>query len=302
MSLATLHNPSASTHTPASAAACEPRTAPKNRTLILQSLRKKHAPPSLLNESTPSRQFLLFICSRNLRLTGRHHRQGNASIFTLLTTILVVTPRQLPPIRIRHRCHEQLRGVHPSTTSTHTTWHTPWSAGPSPFHATALADCSDPSLDPKFIGKYCRTKGHTALEQYVFLVTSSAWWWYQAIGRVFVGIVAGIATAVVPTYFSELSPISIRGALGITVGIVISQWLSTPSLNIFGSKKSGSIYSSSQYCLVFTSNAQYSSLCPVSPSYLYQTQGREAAKETLKKLQPGRRRSQCISRSDSRGD
>jgi SP family facilitated glucose transporter-like MFS transporter 1 len=55
--------------------------------------------------------------------------------------------------------------------------------------------------------------------------------------------VAGIATAVVPTYFSELSPISIRGAvgtmhqLGITVGIVILQWLSTPSLNIFGSEE-----------------------------------------------------------------
>ena len=151
-------------------------------------------------------------------------------------------------------------------------------------------------IGPKVIGKYCGRKT-TLLYNNVFLVISSyfiimakAWWW-QAIGRVFVGIVAGISTAVVPTYFSELSPISIRGAvgtmhqLGITVGIVISQWLSTPSLDIFGSEdKWQSLFMvpvlfGLVQCIVLP-------FCPESPSYLYQTQGRDAAKISLQRLQP----------------
>ena len=74
-------------------------------------------------------------------------------------------------------------------------------------------------LGPKVIGAYVGRRA-TLLINNIFLVISSALisfapeWWYQAIGRVFVGIVAGIATAVVPTYFSEISPIAIRGAVG----------------------------------------------------------------------------------------
>ena len=77
-------------------------------------------------------------------------------------------------------------------------------------------------IGPKVIGAHFGRKA-TLLWNNVFLAVSSYLmiyaqaWWHQAIGRVFVGIVAGIATAVVPTYFSELSPISIRGAVGTMV-------------------------------------------------------------------------------------
>ena len=54
-------------------------------------------------------------------------------------------------------------------------------------------------LGPKVIGRYCGRRT-TLLVNNVFLALSSLFiafapsWWYQAIGRVFVGIVAGIAT------------------------------------------------------------------------------------------------------------
>ena len=151
-------------------------------------------------------------------------------------------------------------------------------------------------IGPKVIGRYCGRKA-TLFYNNIFLLISTymiinaqAWWW-QAIGRIFVGIVAGVATAVVPTYFSELSPIGIRGAigtmhqLGITVGIVVSQWLSTQSLDLFGSEDEWQnlfvvpvIFGLLQ-CLVLP-------FCPESPSYLYQTQGREQAMKSLRRLQP----------------
>ena len=64
----------------------------------------------------------------------------------------------------------------------------------------------------------------------------------MAIGRVIVGMVAGIGSGIVPIYFSEISPTRVRGAvstvhqLGITLGILLSQLLSTPSLHLLGSK------------------------------------------------------------------
>lgn len=133
-------------------------------------------------------------------------------------------------------------------------------------------------IGPKVIGEFCGRRA-TLLVNNIFLFISSYMialapvWWWQAAGRVFVGIVAGIATAVVPTYFAEISPIEIRGAVGtmhqlvreprfpkvcrflmfnlhsiltyyafkphskgITVGILVSQALSTPSLNLLGSE------------------------------------------------------------------
>jgi len=150
-------------------------------------------------------------------------------------------------------------------------------------------------LGPKVIGRYCGRRA-TLLINNVFLVLSSlliAWapeWWYQAIGRVLVGIVAGVSTAVVPSYFSEISPVSVRGAigtmhqLGITVGILISQALSTPSLHMLGSQD--------RWQWLFLVPVVFGLIevvvlpfCPDSPSYLYTTQGRQAAREALARLQ-----------------
>ena len=56
-------------------------------------------------------------------------------------------------------------------------------------------------LGPKVIGKYFGRRA-TLLINNIFLVLSSLLiafapvWWYQAVGRIFVGIVAGVSTAV----------------------------------------------------------------------------------------------------------
>jgi sugar porter (SP) family MFS transporter len=150
-------------------------------------------------------------------------------------------------------------------------------------------------LGPKVIGAYFGRR-MTLILNNVFLVISSALisfapeWWYQAIGRILVGIVAGVATAVVPTYFSEISPIAIRGAvgtmhqLGITVGILISQVLSTPSLSLLGSQERWKwLFAVPVLCgLLEVLVLPY---CPESPSYLYTSQGKAAARKALVRLQ-----------------
>jgi sugar porter (SP) family MFS transporter len=150
-------------------------------------------------------------------------------------------------------------------------------------------------VGPKVIGRYVGRKA-TLLINNIFLVLSSyliafapSWWW-QAIGRIFVGIVAGIATAVVPTYLSEISPIAIRGAistmhqLGITVGILVSQALSTPSLNLLGSEEKWKwLFLVPVLCGLF--EVAILPFCPESPSYLYVTQGESAARKALVRLQ-----------------
>jgi MFS transporter, SP family, solute carrier family 2 (facilitated glucose transporter), member 1 len=150
-------------------------------------------------------------------------------------------------------------------------------------------------LGPKVIGAYCGRRATLILNN-IFLVISSAFisfapqWWYQAIGRIFVGIVAGIATAVVPTYFSEISPIAIRGAigtmhqLGITVGILVSQALSTPSLHLLGSQDHWKwLFAVPVFCGLL--EVIVLPFCPESPSYLYTTQGKAAARKALVRLQ-----------------
>ena len=150
-------------------------------------------------------------------------------------------------------------------------------------------------IGPKIIGKYCGRKT-TLLVNNIFLVISSALivlapqWYWQALGRIFVGIVAGIVTAVVPTYFSEISPIEVRGAigtchqLGITIGILVSQALSTPSLNLLGSAANWKwLFAVPVFC-GFVELAVLP-FCPESPSYLYVNQGEDAARQSLCRLQ-----------------
>jgi SP family facilitated glucose transporter-like MFS transporter 1 len=150
-------------------------------------------------------------------------------------------------------------------------------------------------VGPKVLGR-CMGRRATLLVNNIFLITSSVLitmapqWWYQAIGRVCVGIVAGIATSVVPTYFSEISPISVRGAvgtmhqLGITVGILVSQALSTPSLNLLGSEEKWKwLFLVPVVCGLL--EVLILPCLPESPSYLYATQGKEAARKSLVRLQ-----------------
>lgn len=146
-------------------------------------------------------------------------------------------------------------------------------------------------LGPKVLGHFFGRRA-TLLVNNVFLVLSSiliAWapvWWYQAMGRILVGIVAGVATAVVPSYFSEISPISMRGAigtmhqLGITVGILLSQALSTPSLHLLGSEERWQwLFLVPVLCGVI--EIIFLPFCPESPSYLYKTKGKGAARESI---------------------
>ena len=71
-------------------------------------------------------------------------------------------------------------------------------------------------LGPKVIGHFTGRRG-TLLVNNVFLFLSSYWisfapyWWWQVMGRIAIGIVAGVSTAVVPTYLAE---ISVSGQLG----------------------------------------------------------------------------------------
>ena len=90
-------------------------------------------------------------------------------------------------------------------------------------------------IGPKIIGNYCGRRA-TLLMNNVFLLVSSFLmvfareWWWQAIGRVLMGIVARIATAVVTTYFSEIIPIPVCRAVGtmhqlsITVSNVLAEY------------------------------------------------------------------------------
>jgi len=150
-------------------------------------------------------------------------------------------------------------------------------------------------VGPKVIGNYVGRKA-TLLINNAFLLLSSYLiafapeWWYQAVGRVFVGIVAGIATAVAPTYLAEISPVEVRGAistmhqLAITVGILISQFLSTPSLNLLGSEEKWQwLFLVPVLCgLVQVIVLPF---CPESPSYLYMTKGEAASRNALVRLQ-----------------
>eukprot|EP00565_Helicotheca_tamesis_P006399 CAMPEP_0185729732 /NCGR_PEP_ID=MMETSP1171-20130828/7002_1 /TAXON_ID=374046 /ORGANISM="Helicotheca tamensis, Strain CCMP826" /LENGTH=526 /DNA_ID=CAMNT_0028398637 /DNA_START=116 /DNA_END=1696 /DNA_ORIENTATION=+ len=150
-------------------------------------------------------------------------------------------------------------------------------------------------IGPKVIGKCCGRRA-TLLFNNLFLVISSLLiafaplWWWQAIGRIFVGITAGVATAVVPTYFSEISPVEVRGAigtmhqLGITIGILVSQLLSTPSLNLMGSEER---WRWLFFVPVLCGAVELIVLpfCPESPSYLYITKGQDEAREAIVKLQ-----------------
>lgn len=97
------------------------------------------------------------------------------------------------------------------------------------------------------------------------------------IGRLLVGLAAGIATSTAPMYLSELAPLHLRGSmatcmeLGVTFGLLIAQ---TASLEEFlGTRQFW------HYCLCISTILVvicmiFHPLFPESPKYLYIVAGR----------------------------
>ncbi|XP_058457766.1 solute carrier family 2, facilitated glucose transporter member 1 isoform X2 [Malaya genurostris] len=92
------------------------------------------------------------------------------------------------------------------------------------------------------------------------------------LGRVLVGLAAGLTTSTVPMYLTELAPISLRGALGVfasigvTGGVVVGQVMSLEE--IFGTDELWQFALSFYVILVITFFVPYHWL-PESPKYLY---------------------------------
>ena len=128
-----------------------------------------------------------------------------------------------------------------------------------------------------------------AIVAVVFMATTKYAEYYELliVGRVLIGINAGINTGLAPLYLTEIAPISLRGALGIMnqIGIVtailLSQVLGLPAL--LGSESLWpwlffvpAIFAFFQLvCLPF---------CPDTPVYLLKTDNIDAAEKSLRWL------------------
>ena len=121
-----------------------------------------------------------------------------------------------------------------------------------------------------------------------FLYFGTTWYWLVC-GRVCIGIVAGVAQMVAGSYMTEISPIGIRGSVGvcsqvgIVIGIALANFLTAPSSNIFGSMDKWryvwlvpSGFSLFQLCVL--------PFCPESPSFLIKAKGSHLALSTLRQL------------------
>ena len=135
----------------------------------------------------------------------------------------------------------------------------------------------------------------TLLMANVFVFLSSmlmyygtAWYTLMA-GRVCIGIVAGVAQMVAGAYLTEISPVGVRGSVGvcsqvgIVCGIALANLLTAPSFNIFGS--------ADKWRLTFLVPSLFSvfqlivlPFCPESPAFLIKNQGEAATLATLMKL------------------
>jgi len=98
-----------------------------------------------------------------------------------------------------------------------------------------------------------------------------------------------VAQMVAGSYMTEISPIGIRGSVGvcsqvgIVVGIAFANFLTAPSFNIFGTYERWryaflvpSVFSVFQLCVL--------PFCPESPSFLIKAKGSYLALSTLKQL------------------
>ncbi|XP_058123236.1 solute carrier family 2, facilitated glucose transporter member 3-like [Anopheles ziemanni] len=96
------------------------------------------------------------------------------------------------------------------------------------------------------------------------------------LGRLLVGLAAGLTTSVIPMYLAEASPMKLRGAmgvlcpLGLTVGVVIGQAASLEQ--VLGTEAHWHYALSCVAVLNFTAYGSYFWI-PESPKYLYSVKG-----------------------------
>lgn len=135
----------------------------------------------------------------------------------------------------------------------------------------------------------------TLLMTNVFVFLSSALlyygtvWWVLVLGRMAIGVVAGVAQMVAGAYMTEISPIGIRGSVGvcsqvgIVIGIALANFLTAPSFNMLGSME---LWRYLWLVPVGFSLFQMVVLpfCPESPAYLIKAKGEKATFSTLMKL------------------
>ena len=129
----------------------------------------------------------------------------------------------------------------------------------------------------------------------IFVFLSSAFmyfgttWYVLVMGRICIGIVAGVAQMVAGAYMTEIAPVAIRGSVGvcsqvgIVVGIAFANFLTAPSFGTLGT------YELWRYVFVVPSLFSIFQLivlpfCPESPAFLIKAQGEKATLATLMKL------------------
>merc|ERR1712087_444915 len=136
---------------------------------------------------------------------------------------------------------------------------------------------------------------NTLLLTNIFVFISSAFmffgetWYMLLFGRISIGIVAGVAQMVAGSYMTEISPIGIRGSVGvcsqvgIVIGIAFANYLTAPVFNTFGTME--------RWRYVFLAPSCFSlfqllvlPFCPESPSFLIKSKGSHVALSTLQSL------------------
>ncbi|XP_063678210.1 facilitated glucose transporter protein 1-like isoform X3 [Bolinopsis microptera] len=126
------------------------------------------------------------------------------------------------------------------------------------------------------------------------VLMSVAWnKYFFLIGRIFIGFGCGIATGVAPMYISEISPVSVKGAIGVSHQFMITFGI----LIAFVMSIKGALSSFSEYWHMYFAfpalPALYQlillPLCPESPNWLYYNKEREdLARAALTKLRNSR--------------
>lgn len=143
------------------------------------------------------------------------------------------------------------------------------------------------------LAKFGRKKTLLLANIFVFLSSALMYygtvWWVLVLGRMSIGIVAGVAQMVAGSYMTEIAPIGIRGSVGvcsqvgIVCGIAFANFLTAPFFNTFGSLERW------RYTFLVPSAFSIFQLivlpfCQESPSFLIKSQGSSATLSTLSKL------------------